>query len=101
MSGRRGSAAKDRGERTEWDEGEEVEFTVSKDVEVKATFEAMGLKEELLRGIYDYGEPTGVNYVSGNRVAWAHSRRMWGYQGLRSLRQSSSVPSCPLFRARM
>jgi hypothetical protein len=32
-----------------------VEFTTTKDVEVLPTFEAMGLREELLRGIYDYG----------------------------------------------
>jgi len=41
--------------RKEWDEGEEIEFTVSKEVEVFPSFEAMGLKEELLRGIFDYG----------------------------------------------
>lgn len=55
MGDRRGGGGRDRGERTEWDETEEVEFTVSRDVEVMPTFEAMGLKEELLRGIYDYG----------------------------------------------
>lgn len=42
--------------KTEWDEGEEVEFTVSKEVEVFPTFEAMGLKDELVRGIFDYGK---------------------------------------------
>jgi len=36
-------------------EEEEVEFTVSGDVEVLPNFEAMGLKEDLLRGVYAYG----------------------------------------------
>jgi hypothetical protein len=35
--------------------GERVEFTTSKDLQVFPTFEAMGLKEDLLRGIYNYG----------------------------------------------
>lgn len=37
------------------DDGETVEFTTSKDIAVFPTFEAMGLKEDLLRGIYSYG----------------------------------------------
>jgi len=37
-------------ETTQYDATEEVEFTVTKDVEVKPTFEAMGLRPELLRG---------------------------------------------------
>lgn len=35
--------------------GARVEFTTSKDLQVYPTFEAMGLKEDLLRGIYNYG----------------------------------------------
>lgn len=42
--------------RDEYDETEEMEFTVSKDVEVLPTFEAMGLRDELIRGIFDYGK---------------------------------------------
>ena len=34
---------------------ETVEFTTSKDITIFSTFEAMGLKEDLLRGIYSYG----------------------------------------------
>eukprot|EP00939_MAST-03C_sp_MAST-3C-sp1_P003342 g3342.t1 len=34
---------------------EKIEFTTSKGVEVVSTFEKMGLKEDLLRGIYSYG----------------------------------------------
>lgn len=34
-----------------------VEFETSEDVEVIATFNTMGLREELLRGIYAYGKP--------------------------------------------
>jgi hypothetical protein len=37
-------------EETQYDATEEVEFTVTKDVEVRPTFEAMGLRPELLRG---------------------------------------------------
>lgn len=32
-----------------------VEFDTSEDVEVISTFDTMGLREELLRGIYAYG----------------------------------------------
>lgn len=32
-----------------------VEFETSEDVEVVPTFNSMGLREELLRGIYAYG----------------------------------------------
>ena len=34
---------------------ERMEFTTSKEVSVAPTFEAMHLKENLLRGIYAYG----------------------------------------------
>lgn len=33
-----------------------VEFETSEDVEVIPTFDNMGLRDELLRGIYAYGE---------------------------------------------
>ena len=33
-----------------------VEFETSEDVEVTPTFDAMGLREDLLRGVYSYGE---------------------------------------------
>ncbi|KAK9324311.1 P-loop containing nucleoside triphosphate hydrolase protein [Lipomyces orientalis] len=36
----------------------QMEFATSKDVEVVPTFESMGLKEDLLRGIYAYGYET-------------------------------------------
>lgn len=39
------------------DDGDSVEFTTSKDIQIYPTFEAMGLKEDLLRGIYSYGAP--------------------------------------------
>lgn len=35
-----------------------VEFESSEDIEVVPTFQAMKLREELLRGIYAYGEKT-------------------------------------------
>ena len=33
-----------------------VEFETSEDVEVVPTFDSMGLREDLLRGIYAYGK---------------------------------------------
>lgn len=33
-----------------------VEFDTSEDVEIIPTFDAIGLREDLLRGIYAYGE---------------------------------------------
>ncbi|EWM21323.1 eukaryotic initiation factor 4a-iii [Nannochloropsis gaditana] len=55
MSRKRASGGGRSEEEIQFDATEEVEFTVTKDVAVKPTFEAMGLREELLRGIYDYG----------------------------------------------
>lgn len=37
-----------------------VEFETSEDVEVTPTFDNMGLREELLRGIYAYGMPQSL-----------------------------------------
>lgn len=45
-----------------------LDFETSEDVEIVPSFDAMGLKDELLRGIYAYGDcrtvstsPDGVN----------------------------------------
>jgi hypothetical protein len=38
-----------------------VEFETSEDVEVVPTFQSMKLREELLRGIYAYGENSLFN----------------------------------------
>lgn len=45
-----------RRERTDYDEKEMVEITTTDDVEVFSSFDTMGLKEDLLRGIYAYGK---------------------------------------------
>lgn len=42
-------------ERTDYDEKEGMHITLSEDVEVFQSFDAMGLHEDLLRGIYAYG----------------------------------------------
>jgi ATP-dependent RNA helicase len=42
-------------ERTDHDAAENVEITLTDDVDVHPTFDTMRLKEELLRGIYSYG----------------------------------------------
>ena len=41
--------------RTDYDSRENMHITLSDDVEVLPTFDTMGLKEDLLRGIYAYG----------------------------------------------
>ena len=40
-----------------------VEFETSEDVEVIPTFDNMGLREELLRGIYAYGKDTNLETI--------------------------------------
>lgn len=39
----------------DYDADADIEFTLTHDVEVMPSFDAMGLKEDLLRGIYAYG----------------------------------------------
>lgn len=39
-----------------------VEFETSEDVEVIPTFDSMGLREDLLRGIYAYGMLTTLKF---------------------------------------
>lgn len=45
-----------------------VEFETSEEVDVTPTFDTMGLREDLLRGIYAYGRP-GIRAASGGRVS--------------------------------
>eukprot|EP00752_Nemacystus_decipiens_P002036 g1951.t1 len=47
--------AQARGSRIDFDEDENIEFTIEGDVEVVENFDSMGLKDELLRGVYAYG----------------------------------------------
>ena len=37
------------------DDLKNVEFETSEEIEVNSTFDSMGLREDLLRGIYAYG----------------------------------------------
>ena len=39
----------------DYDAEEDIEFTQTEDIEVLSSFDTMGLKEDLLRGIYAYG----------------------------------------------
>jgi ATP-dependent RNA helicase len=58
MSGTERSSRKRKGnerERVDRDDKEQIEITLTDDVEVHATFDTMRLKEDLLRGIYAYG----------------------------------------------
>lgn len=43
-----------------------VEFDTSEDVEVIPTFDSMGLRDELLRGIYTYGNYELINDASNH-----------------------------------
>lgn len=45
----------------DYDADEQMEFTQTEDVEVLSSFDSMGLKEDLLRGIYAYGMQEQVN----------------------------------------
>ena len=54
MSAKRSTAGQK--ERIDYDEKESMEITTSDDVEIYTSFDALGLKEDLLRGIYAYGE---------------------------------------------
>lgn len=47
--------SKSRDEKLDYDAEEDIEFTQTEDVEVLSSFDNMGLKEDLLRGIYAYG----------------------------------------------
>ena len=38
-----------------------IEFETSEDVKVIPTFDSMGLRDDLLRGIYAYGIPLSLN----------------------------------------
>jgi ATP-dependent RNA helicase len=49
-------AAAGRKERVDYDEKESMEITTSDDVEIYTSFDSLGLKEDLLRGIYAYGK---------------------------------------------
>ena len=82
--------ATNAGALSEMDDDSKLEFETSEDVEIVPSFDAMGLKDELLRGIYAYGAPLPQSYPCRpvSDVAW----HLW--QALRSHPPSSSVPSC-------
>ena len=40
---------------TDYDEEEKISFETSKGISSCATFDAMGIREDLLRGLYSYG----------------------------------------------
>ena len=53
-----------------------ADYETSNDVKVVTTFDSMGLKEDLLRGVYSYGEeqergeqPAGKGMLAGLRVS--------------------------------
>lgn len=91
-----------------------VEFETSEEVDVTPTFDTMGLREDLLRGIYAYGarrggrgegggERAGVREMAAAMRGGAHARRRAvtavSPQGSRSRRPSSREPSSRSSRA--
>ena len=59
--------------RTDYDASENMTISLSDDVEVLPSFDSMGLKEDLLRGIYAYGKdhdkfPSLVFIILSNRL---------------------------------
>lgn len=57
-------AATGRKERVDYDEKESMEITTSDDVEIYTSFDSLGLKEDLLRGIYAYGKSCSKNVAN-------------------------------------
>ncbi len=45
-----------------------VEFETSEEVDVIPTFDSMGLREDLLRGIYAYGEESFSQVLKSNII---------------------------------
>lgn len=60
MSSKRAAAK----ERVDFDEEETIEITTTDDVEIFTSFDSLGLKEDLLRGIYAYGIVREIKYES-------------------------------------
>lgn len=67
----------------DYDAEEDIEFTQTQDIEVLSSFDTMGLKEDLLRGIYAYGTvpwrlrvyfpcPRYHQYHNCNHYYWIH-----------------------------
>lgn len=52
-----------------------VEFETSEEVDVTPTFDTMGLREDLLRGIYAYGTDTGAWAALANLVISIKTKR--------------------------
>ena len=59
-------AAAGRKERVDYDEKESMEITTSDDVEIYTSFDSLGLKEDLLRGIYAYGKSNKRKIISNS-----------------------------------
>ena len=70
---------------------ETLDFSTSDDVQIVESFDAMGLKDELLRGIYAYGGRPGAGGRDGGVGLTGGPPRA---QALRSRPPSSSAPSC-------
>ena len=60
-----------------------VEFETSEDVDVIPTFDSMGLRDDLLRGIYAYGKRKNLcgikNIFPGNCIPLNLSRKKGGF----------------------
>lgn len=63
-----------------------VEFETSEEVDVTPTFDTMGLREDLLRGIYAYGGPRAAR-----RGSWGSRRGRPGGEHATPLRSAGRV----------
>lgn len=82
MSGAAGSAGSARKRLMKEEDMTKVEFETSEEVDVTPTFDTMGLREDLLRGIYAYGARLGQAGEGEQRAAragpCAHARSFPG-----------------------
>jgi ATP-dependent RNA helicase len=53
-----------------------IEFETSEEVDVTPTFDTMGLREDLLRGVYAYGR-LGIRCRQGPRTAPVRRRQIF------------------------
>ena len=89
-------------ERVDFDEKASIEITTTDDVEIFTSFDSLGLKEDLLRGIYAYGIMREIKYylyLKLCRVSIILIHYSFNYQVSRDHPQFSSVLLNRLFRA--
>ena len=59
------------------EDASKLEFETSEDVEIVPSFDSMGLKDELLRGIYAYGAAR-PRWPLQSRHSWCYTHMRYG-----------------------